>query len=393
MQAIESDRNPARKLLIFHSGIGGRGVEGNLGNIFNYLNDDDFETHYLVGEKTLLPLEDFRKKKNVHFLRVPLVRPNSYTILFNILLKAFYFARWFGRRRKEFHFVLTSALEESIAAWFALSVYGLSRKLIIYHQNHVTQSFRNASWIMRQWEKLFIKANKQSGSVVGTSTGVLRDLTKMGVNRREFVHPGCINENEVSRLAEETPAEDGLPGPPIVLYVGRLVNEQKRIDLLLSAVSMLTRRPGMVPFRLLIVGSGMDLKKLEKQTTDLEISSIVQFLGEKENPFPYFKVARTFVLPSDFEGFGIVIIEAMACGVPVIATDCPSGPREILEQGGGLLVPPGDVEQLADAVYKVITDDQYYLSLKAQALSSVKRYECSRVFEDFKKFLLTLEVQ
>jgi glycosyltransferase involved in cell wall biosynthesis len=102
---------------------------------------------------------------------------------------------------------------------------------------------------------------------------------------------------------------------------------------------------------LVILGEGGYRAELEQLVTQLGIGADVDMPGFAGNPFSYMSKAALFVLSSKFEGLPGVLIEAMACGTPVVATDCPSGPREILEGGSlGGLVPVGDPESLATAI-------------------------------------------
>jgi glycosyltransferase involved in cell wall biosynthesis len=107
--------------------------------------------------------------------------------------------------------------------------------------------------------------------------------------------------------------------------------------------------------RLIILGEGESRPELEANIKDLGITEDVELPGFVDNPYAYMSRARAFVLSSLWEGLGIVVIEAMACGCPVIATDCPSGPREILERGKyGSLVSVGDVQALSVAMLEVL---------------------------------------
>jgi glycosyltransferase involved in cell wall biosynthesis len=106
-----------------------------------------------------------------------------------------------------------------------------------------------------------------------------------------------------------------------------------------------------VDARLIILGEGPLRGELEALAFDLGIGEKVHFSGFRVNPMPLFRRAAAVVVSSSYEGFGNVLVEAMACGTPVISTDCPVGPREILEDGRlGMLVPVGDDAALAAAM-------------------------------------------
>jgi glycosyltransferase involved in cell wall biosynthesis len=103
------------------------------------------------------------------------------------------------------------------------------------------------------------------------------------------------------------------------------------------------------------VGDGKCRAELEKQATELGIGDVVRFTGFVENPYPYLAQADLFVHTSRWEGLGIVLVEALALGTPVVATDCPSGPSEVLDHGRlGHLVPVGDAEAIADCMEAIL---------------------------------------
>jgi glycosyltransferase involved in cell wall biosynthesis len=165
-----------------------------------------------------------------------------------------------------------------------------------------------------------------------------------------------------------------------ILAVGRL-SRAKGFDILIKAFakSHLKRK-----VRLIILGEGKERKNLEKLIDGLDLKSKVLLYGKVDNPFIYMKHAIFFVLSSRFEGFGIVIIEALACETPVISTNCETGPSEIIENGkNGLLVPVEDVEALKMAMDKLFYDKELHVKLKANTRRSVKKYDIKNVVKDW----------
>ncbi len=156
---------------------------------------------------------------------------------------------------------------------------------------------------------------------------------------------------EPARLPER-PARRA-PGPPRILAVGRLA-AQKNYPLLLEAAARLAETRD---FRLRILGEGPDRAALEARAARLRIAGRVAFPGFSPDPLAEMAGADLFAMSSDFEGLPNALIEAMALGLPAVATDCPTGPREILEGGRwGRLVPPGDAAALAAALAATLDD-------------------------------------
>lgn len=136
-------------------------------------------------------------------------------------------------------------------------------------------------------------------------------------------------------------------GAPIILGVGRLVHE-KDFSTLIQAISLI--KP-MRPVRLVILGEGKERPKLENLIERLDLLEEVTLPGFTKNPYAYMSRASALVLTSLWEALGLVLIEAMACGTPVVSTDCPGGPPEILNHGQyGSLVPIRDPEKLASVI-------------------------------------------
>jgi glycosyltransferase involved in cell wall biosynthesis len=191
-------------------------------------------------------------------------------------------------------------------------------------------------------------------AIVAVAHGVRLDLSKhvRWVERKLAVIHNPIDIEAVRRSAQDGP---GLcPDLPNVIMVARLTNQQKAGDLLLNAFAGVAKG---VRARLTFVGDGPDLAALRRQAENLGIAHLVDFAGFRENPFPLVRSADVFVLPSHYEGFGCVLIEAMCLGVPVVATDCPHGPAEILLDGKcGILVPIGDETALRGAILKLLLD-------------------------------------
>jgi glycosyltransferase involved in cell wall biosynthesis len=201
---------------------------------------------------------------------------------------------------------------------------------------------------------------------IAVSGGAADDLARLADFRRdriEVIH----NPIEISASPNADDPKDiweGAQGKR-VLSVGRLMR-QKNQSLLLEAFSRVIRKTDA---RLVILGEGPLRGTLEQKIAELKLERAVKLPGFMINPAPTYTSADLFVLCSDYEGFGNVIVEALACGVPVVSTDCPSGPREILRDGEfGALVPCGDPDALADAVLQALASDHDTGKLKNRAL-------------------------
>jgi len=170
---------------------------------------------------------------------------------------------------------------------------------------------------------------------------------------------------------EEMIREEGRLNP-FILTIGRL-EKQKGHDLLIRAFACVDAK--QKGWRLVILGEGPERSSLEKLAVNLGISDAVDMPGIVKEPAEWLHKARFFVLPSRYEGFPNALLEAMACGCAVIATDCPSGPAEIIRHNeNGLLVPKDDVEALSAAMSRLMEDEGLRTRLGQKALNVRSRF-------------------
>ncbi len=141
-----------------------------------------------------------------------------------------------------------------------------------------------------------------------------------------------------------------------------------------------------------MVGTGKDHENLYELVKATEIDDFVIFAGEQHNPFPYYRAASVFVLPSRKEGFPNALLEAMAVGLPVIAANCDTGPSEILNNGvNGLLIPVENVKALSEAIEKLYHDKALCEKLGKNAKKTIESdYQFKDKMNQFEKILLDL---
>jgi len=172
---------------------------------------------------------------------------------------------------------------------------------------------------------------------------------------------------------------------PIIISVGRLVDVKGYEYLLRAFKQILTHYPS----RLVILGQGEKEESLKALTLQLDIDKSVAFLGFQINPFKYMSRSRVFVLSSLSEAFPMVIVEAMACGIPVIST-ASSGGNEIITHGiNGLLVPIADEKSLAKAILKLLTDNTLPTSLVRLGKKRVCDFSVEKIINEYEELLQT----
>jgi glycosyltransferase involved in cell wall biosynthesis len=237
---------------------------------------------------------------------------------------------------------------------------------------------------MQRWSAirnfLLRRLYKRAACVIAVSGGVKSDLeSSFGIppSKIRVIYNG-IDLELIEKNKRLEPEEQGLfsDSALVVCAAGRLKPE-KNYPLLLDAFAA-ARLPK--PSRLIILGEGSEKQRLEDQCARLKIKDRVMFLGFKVNPYQYIARSDVFVLSSDFEGFPCVLLEAMACATPIIATDCPSGPGELIISGeSGILTPVGDARAMTSALEKMLIDRDYAVKLKENGLIKAQKYSIPKM--------------
>lgn len=269
--------------------------------------------------------------------------------------------------------VVLSLLEHSSLALWAATLTSTKRpKLVLGIQNNFGRSLDSAPALARKvLRPLYLQAYQHADHVIALSQGVARDLTERlpGVSDRTSVVYNAGTDERVERLAQAAPSEPR-PVGALLVACGRL-DRQKDYPTLLRAFARLESQPAPT---LWVVGEGPLRAELQAQCRQLGVAERVRWLGFRENPYALMAAADAFVLSSQWEGFANVVVEALACGTPVVATDCDFGPGEILASGQyGRLVPVADVAALATALSEALAEG------KSPALSD----RCKRRARDF----------
>jgi glycosyltransferase involved in cell wall biosynthesis len=261
-------------------------------------------------------------------------------------------------RRFRPHIVVTATKSMNIAARFSLMLSSRGLQWVAREGNNTGAMIDHESpaGFLRALQNFAVRISyRRADRLVAISDGVGAQLARrFGIDStRVSTIYNAVDLSTVRARADELAGN--LPTQPFIVAAGRLV-PQKGFDLLIRAfAARLEERP----ISLVIAGEGPERSALEALARTLNLQGRVYFPGFVRNPWSFFARAAAFVCSSRWEGFGNVIIEAMACGVPVVSTDCDYGPREIIRHGqSGLLVPVENVEALATAIGSVVDDRQ-----------------------------------
>ena len=242
-----------------------------------------------------------------------------------------------------------------LAAYAGRIAGGRTRVVVSQHVRMSVHLAREVAAVGRWRARLALGvvrgAYLRAEAIVAVSTGTASDMVRTGRlprHRVATVYNPVIAPDMAARAAPRPAHAWFAPGsPPVVLGAGRLVVQKDFATLIRAFAAVREQRPA----RLMILGEGGLRPQLETLANQLGVAGDVALPGFQRNPLRYMTHAAVFALSSTWEGLGNVLIEALACGCPVVSTDCPAGPAEILLGGQlGRLVPVGDSQALADAI-------------------------------------------
>jgi len=366
-------KNGLKKILFIIPSLGGGGAERVCLNILKYINREKFSPSLVLFEKKGVYLEkipedvvtyNLTKRSRLDFFKLifrlayrvyPIVKPDivisflNYANFINILSK-----------------VVSFSLKPSI-----ISEHSYTSRLLQFNR-------------LRRIKMMLVKSIYPiANEIIAVSKGIKKDLIqnfKIPSKKIKVIYNG-VSLHEIKKLSRESVAIKLLNGDiPIIITCGRLTYP-KNFLLLLNAFSKVIKKHNA---KLLILGEGEEKDNLVKLSRRLEIDNKVFFLGFQKNPFKYIARADVFVLSSLYEGFGNVIIEAMACGTPIVSTCCPSGPDEIITDGvNGLRVPVGDVDAMAKAIFRLLKDETLRKHLVKAGKNRAKDFRVEKMVAEY----------
>ena len=262
-------------------------------------------------------------------------------------------------------------------------------KYIVVEQNNVSlnimRSYPQGINIGMQW---FTKALYRSAHlVVAVSEGIKKNIIRdYGLDPNKCItiyNP--VNISKVQRTAKQ-PVEHNYTekSEKLIVAVGRLVPQKGYEDML--EVMHIVRQE--VPCKLLILGEGRLRAALEEKISSLNLKDVVLMPGFMENPWSYLATSDVFLSTSYWEGFSLAHIEAMACGVPLVLTDCDYGPKELIDpEQNGVLVPVGNVSAIATRLIALLKNDDERVSIHENAASHITKFDSPVIAANYEKIL------
>jgi glycosyltransferase involved in cell wall biosynthesis len=372
-EKVMKNRDNNRKVLFLIPNLSGGGAERVMSNLLNYFSNVFKVVAVFFNNNHVYPLPNNCK---VYYLDNDLPRIGFIKKLMRII----YLRNVIKKEKLD---VALSFLANLYLITSAIFPRRLNVKLIIAEHNTISYILKFSK--NKTLKKILSKAlYKKVDNIIAVSKGVKEDLVK-NFNLPQEKIKVIYNPHDIDKIQELTREQVNHPWLvdkkyPVIISVGRLTY-QKGQDILLKAFKIVSEK---IESRLIILGEGPLLKQLKDLAKELGIENKVDFVGFQKNPFAFIARSDVFVLSSRWEGFPNVLIEAMACGVPVISTDCPSGPNEVINNyENGILVPVENIKQLADAIILLLTDKKLMLKIKTDCIKFLEYLDYKKIIKEY----------
>jgi N-acetylgalactosamine-N,N'-diacetylbacillosaminyl-diphospho-undecaprenol 4-alpha-N-acetylgalactosaminyltransferase len=378
------------KIAVFIYSLGGGGAERVVSQLIPYLENNGFDVYLVLMNNTCVyPFETKNKpfflenskttESNVlKFLKIPFL-----AYKYHIFLKK-------NKINKSFSFLTRPGFISVLTKWF-----NKKRTIIISERSNSSLQYGNHN--LQSWINNFLikELYPKADLIIANSNGNAQDLiTNYNVPRYKITT--IYNPISLEAIFAIEPKKDFFDTNYINLVsVGRLDNG-KNHQLLIKSLEFFK----LQKVRLYIFGDGILKDELEKTIQDLKLENYVFLMGFESNIYKYLKAADLFVFSSNHEGFPNVILEAMACELPIVSTNCPSGPNEIFKVNTdydfsdnlltdyGILVPRNNIKKMVEAINILMQNKKYYQNCKTQVVKRVEDFEANKILDEFKLHLL-----
>lgn len=361
------------KILFVINSLEGGGAEKVIIKILKQINNEIFLYDVALLRKKGIYINALKDNVNIYDLGVRSEKIGKYIPLA---------AKKLIDLEKKYDLVISFMWESNIINLIA-SLFSKKKRIISERINLIEYINVTFPSLKRYFALLLTKLlYKRANLIITPSHGLKSQLVsfcKIKDNSIKVI-PNPFDLERIKKLSEE---EIDIKYP-YILFVGRLHN-QKNIPLLLESFKDLREKN----ISLLIIGEGQEKGRLINLANELGISERVVFMDFQKNPYKYMKKATCLVLSSYYEAFPNVLVEAMASGCPVISTNCPFGPSEIIENDkNGLLIKVNDKEGLTEALKRVISDANFRTTLIENGYKSAEKYDIKKVIQLYEEAII-----
>lgn len=267
----------------------------------------------------------------------------------------------------------------NFAVWLGNKISNRKAKLILRETNYREEGINTTALKQKLYGIIYREADKVIGLSEGVSEHMVEKYQLDASKVTRIYNP--VDIESIKRKSLET-CEISYTKKFKMIACGRLA-KQKNYPLLIKALGKLKDKD-YDDFELFIMGEGPDEKYIKRMISDYGLSENIKLIGFQINPYAYMRQADLFILSSLWEGFGHVIVESMACATPVLATDCPHGPREILKDGEyGWLVPNDDPHQLSIELENLIYEHDRIRQMSDKVYDRARDFDVKNIVRQY----------
>ena len=372
------------KLFILIPSLEKGGIERSMSRLSRGLLDRGWDVSIISEKPSKESISYFDERVKLLSLGSSFINQNS-NIIFSIFKNIFYYFKIKKYIKKYSPDVLLAVKNIPVSIFLKIILKNKFKLIIREAVNPKYSSITQRSLLSR----IFVNNLKKllypkADNIIAISEGVKQSLVKnfnLDSSKIQTIYNPSADEKILS-LAKEDIDRDLISNRPLIVSIGRLTKQKNHITLLKA----FNKIHSNIDCNLYIIGEGSERRNLEKFIKNNNIDNKVKLLGYQNNPWKFLSKSNLFVLPSIWEGFGNVIVESMLIGIPVISSDCPSGPREILNNGkSGKLFQVGDYNNLAKIMEEIISSDNSELINYAKLRS--KDFTIEKITQEYQKVL------
>ena len=372
------------KLFILIPSLEKGGIERSMSRLSRGLLDRGWDVSIISEKPSKESISYFDERVKLLSLGSSFINQNS-NIIFSIFKNILYYFKIKKYIKKYSPDVLLAVKNIPVSIFLKIILKNKFKLIIREAVNPKYSSITQRSLLSR----IFVNNLKKllypkADNIIAISEGVKQSLVKnfnLDSSKIQTIYNPSADEKILS-LAKEDIDRDLISNRPLIVSIGRLTKQKNHITLLKA----FNKIHSNIDCNLYIIGEGSERRNLEKFIKNNNIDDKVKLLGYQNNPWKFLSKSNLFVLPSIWEGFGNVIVESMLIGIPVISSDCPSGPREILNNGkSGKLFQVGDYNHLANIIEEIISSDNSELINYAKLRS--KDFTIEKITQEYQKVL------
>ena len=372
------------KLFILIPSLEKGGIERSMSRLSRGLLSEGWDVSIISEKSSDESISYFDERVELLSLGSSFIDQNS-NILFSIFKNIIYYFKIRKYIKKHSPDVLLAVKNIPVSIVLKISLKNkfklIIREAVDPKYSSITQRTLFSRFFVNNLKKfLYPKAD----NIIAISEGVKQSLVKNfrldSLKIQTIYNPSA--DEKILSLAKEEVDLDLISDRPLIVSIGRLTKQKDHITLLKAFNEIHSN----IDCNLYIIGEGSERRNLEQFIKDNNIGDKVKLLGYQNNPWKFLSKSNLFVLSSIWEGFGNVIVESMLIGIPVISSDCPSGPSEILNNGeSGKLFKVGDYNHLAKTIEDTLLSDNSGLINHAKLRS--KDFTIEKITQDYQKVL------